>query len=254
MRSRVEMPSPEARQVGAQWVVSLTLPVDGRRLESGPQRARTQKLAEQLAAQALLIQLAEPLQESSVRALTAVDTERLRALNPKGKLFERCAQEKIKLPSFEQKNHPRGQLRRGVLVLAPGQKFCSSWYLAPTGKEAEQGACQELLEAWLAWKGGTLDPSQITGDERVSAAEAPEKNPKMVLNELRQKGEIEGFGFELVEKRGAMHAPSFVMRAWALRDGERIESKEVERSSKRDGEHFAALDLVRRLDPPGDEG
>ncbi|MCU0659498.1 MAG: MBL fold metallo-hydrolase [Polyangiaceae bacterium] len=247
-RIRQEAPEPEFLQEGKGWAAQLSLVLEDRRLESGWQRARNQKVAEQLAAQALMEQLTALQQQLPVRELTPVDTQRLKNSNPKGKLVELCSKFKLKHVVFEQQSHPRGHLRRGVLQLAVGRRSRSSWYLAPSAKEAEQGASEELLNLLWAWKNGTLppellEPGMLQGPEALQT-----KNPKARLNELLQVKKIDGFGFEMVGQKGTIHAPVFEMRAWALRAGERIESASYQATSKREAELQAASSLVVMVD------
>jgi predicted metal-dependent RNase/dsRNA-specific ribonuclease len=247
-RLRQEAPDPEFRQDGKVWTARLSLTFDGTLLESGWQRAKSQKVAEQLAAQALLERVAASQQNLPVRALTPADTQRLKSSNPKGKLVELCAKYKLKQVVFEQQNHTQGQLRRGALQFSAGHRSWSAWYLAPTAKDAEQGASEELLNLLWAWKNGTLSPDQL----EPGVAQGPEalhaKNPKMRLNELMQVKRIEGFGFELVRQKGTIHAPVFEMRAWALQGGARVESPSFDGTSKREGELKAASALVSLLE------
>lgn len=248
MRSRVDMPEPVISRDGMFWQVQLSVRVGENPLESGPQRARNQKNAEQLAARALLERLALLQRELPVRPLTPADLQRLKSTNPKGKLAELCAKYKLKQVVYEQQTHAQGHLRRGALQLSQGRRTWSAWYLASTGKEAEQGASEELLNLMWAWKNGTLDPSQVEPGTPLSPEELSAKNPKSRLNELQQVKRIEGFGFDTAEQRGTAHAPLFGMRAWAIRKGERVESAVFEGVNKREGELKAAAALVALLE------
>lgn len=250
-RSRSEHPIPSFRQEGLLWEAELTLLVDGKPLQSGPQQARNQKNAEQLAARALLAKISEAQKDLSLRVLTPADTQRLRASNPKGKLLELCAKFKLKQPAIEQQTHARGHLRRGALLFSRGRQSWSAWYLAPTAREAEQGACEELLGLLWSWKNGTLEAARVTGGEGVPVAPVTGKNPKSRLNELQQLRQIEGFGFDQVGQKGSPHAPIFVMQCWVVRDGQRHLSQPFEAPNKRDAEVMAAADIVELLEPPG---
>ena len=247
-RLRREAPEPEFLRDGSLWMAQLSLTVEEIRLESGWQRARNQKVAEQLAAQALLERLTARQQELPVRELTPADTQRLKSSNPKGKLTELCSKYKLKQAVFEQQATPRGHLRRGALQFSSGRRSWSAWYLASTGKEAEQGASEELLNLLWAWKNGTLDPSKMEPGAPQGAEALSAKNPKARLNELQQAKQIEGFGLDVVSQRGPDHAPIFALRAWAMKKGERVEGPAKEGVNKRDGELKAAAALVALLE------
>ena len=249
-RSRVEMPEPELSREGRLWLVRLALSIEDERIETEWQRARNQKHAEQLAARALLERLAARQQGLPVRSLTPADTQRLKSSNPKGKLTELCAKYKLKTPVFEQQTHAQGHLRRGALQFSAGRRSWSAWYLAPTAKEAEQGAAEELLTMLWEWKNGSLDPSRMEPGAPQGPEAAATKNPKARLNELQQIRKIEGFGFDLVAQKGSIHAPVFEMRAWAVRKAQRVEGPSFDGTSKREAELKAASALVLLLEEP----
>ena len=62
------------------------------------------------------------------------------------------------------------------------------------------------------------------------------KDPRVQLNEMRQLGLIQGFGFELVEQRGPPHLPIFVMRGYLeTAGGERRHTEPLEAEEQEGG-------------------
>lgn len=249
-RRRVEAPLARFWQEGPRWLAELQLTLDGQTTSSGPQAARNQKIAEQLAARALLDALAQAQTAQAMRPVTPADASRLRASNPKGKLLELCTKYRLSPPVVEHQPHAGGHARRAALQFSRGRQCWSAWYLAPTAREAEQGAHEELLNHLWAWKNGTLDDSLLTPGDAPSAEALAGQNPKSRLNELQQTRQIEGFGFDLVEQKGPPHAPRFVVRGWVVRRGQRFDSTPCEAPTKRDAELLAAADLATLLAPP----
>lgn len=63
----------------------------------------------------------------------------------------------------------------------------------------------------------------------------------MQLNEMRQLGMLAGFGYEVVDRKGAAHQPTFVMRGWVdATDVERAHTETVEAKSRKEGEALLA--------------
>jgi hypothetical protein len=70
----------------------------------------------------------------------------------------------------------------------------------------------------------------------------------MLLNEMRQVGVIEAFGYELIESRGPSHQPTFVMAAWAqMPGGNRVQTDNVAAAARKSAERQAAQLLVEIL-------
>ncbi len=84
------------------------------------------------------------------------------------------------------------------------------------------------------------DATQVTPAGDPAPAATPRrlrgKDPRVQLNEMRQIGLIQGFGFELVEQRGPPHLPIFVMRGYVeTAGGERRYTEPREAKSKKVG-------------------
>jgi dsRNA-specific ribonuclease len=62
---------------------------------------------------------------------------------------------------------------------------------------------------------------------------------------MRQVGFIEDFGYELVERSGPSHQPTFVVAAWAQKSGgDRVQTDKVSAAAKKSAERQAAQLLV----------
>lgn len=252
MRRRLERPEMREQPEDTGWhVVEMELEVDGERVSSGPQRAYTKKVAEQLAAKVLLDSLSS--QEQILEA-TAVDETRQAVLeqqNPKGKLLEFCAQRKLPTPQFEVVAVVGGfrcvaniGLNGGTLETQPFQ--------ATRAKVAEQAAAAELYEQLRSSK--TQRPSRKAAQSAPPAAGASPvaRGPKrpdarMQLNEWRQTKHLVSFGYDLVDHQGPSHQPIFVMTAWAeLPGGDRCTAGPVTAGSKKEAQ-MAAADALRTV-------
>ncbi len=223
--------------------VAMHLRVDGRVLGSGTQWASTRRVAEQLAARALLDALASGEDEGEPgEELTPEDEARVTRANAKGKLLERCVVLRLTPivdvrplvtsggPRFEGSAH---------VVLPSGQEVWSALRRGPTAKGTEHAVAESLLaelEAVRAEAGEDEELPEVGGD------------PRMVLNELRQKGRLRDFGFAVVRTDGPPHAPVFHVGGHAERtNGERVKAEPIAAPSKKVGERLIALRLVRML-------
>lgn len=227
--------------------VAMHLRVDGRVLGSGAQWATTRRVAEQLAARALLDALALSEEESEPdEELTVEDEARVARANAKGKLLERCVVLRLS-PVFDVRPLVTSGGARfeasAHVVLADGREVWSPLRRGPTAKGTEHAVADLLLseleaaraEASAEDDGGDVLP-EVGGD------------PRMILNELRQKGRLREFGFTLVRTEGPPHAPMFHITGHIERnDGERLKAAPVAAPSKKMGERLIALRLVRML-------
>lgn len=183
---------------------------------------------------------AEAPEDAPEEPATTVTEEAARTLrdeNPKGRLVELCAARRWPPPTFEARPTRGGFVARAHVEVPGAGARASGLYAAKQVKQAEQAAASELLEALQ---------SGATTEERVSEP-APRsapgtRDPRAVLNEMRQNGLIEGYGYELVERRGPAHAQEFVVRGWVeARSGERFWTESVAGQNKKDAESIAAV-------------
>jgi len=172
------------------------------------------------------------------------DLSRLQAANPKGHLLEWCARQKWPVPQFQQRANPQGYQVRAVLERDGGERICSAWYVAATLKAAEQASAEEMLE---------ILPSPPAGDQDTVSPVVPESskcesNAAMALNELKQVGILQSFGYEVVQEGGPSHQPVFSIVAWTTtHDGQTWRAAAVRASSKKSGQRLAAESLLEML-------
>jgi dsRNA-specific ribonuclease len=251
MRLRVEPPRIDRLVEGGHHVVRMSLTVEGKTIHSGDQRAVSRKTAEQRAARVLLSRMEETEAEESVRWVEDETAARLKLDNPKGKLLEWCMARKLGAAEFEQRAVPGGFRVRAVLGIR-NNPFVTAWYEASARKVAEQSAASELLERLKESPeprtSGVGDEKRETDSWGPEAGEGGGLDPRMELNELRQTGVIQDFGYEETERSGPSHQPVFTMTAWAiLEDDEKITGGPVRADSKKAAQLAAAGALVDRM-------
>ena len=246
MRARCSNPTTDFSVEGAFHVAVMSWQYDGEELRSEPHRSSSRKLSEQLAARELLAIVERRSGSSDTVEFDEVEGAALQTANPKGKLLEHCARQKLGTPEFVQEPSPRGYAVRAVLL--DGSR--SRAFVSRKLKLAEHAAARELLDILLEGA-----PVQHTnGSDVLAASPAPRnENARMRLNELRQVGIIDDFGYELLERSGPSHQPIFVMGAWATVSGDegRLRGADVRAGSKKDAERVAAEALMDRLREEG---
>ena len=91
------------------------------------------------------------------------------------------------------------------------ERTCSAWYLAATLKAAEQAAAEDMLKIVGSEPAGDQDdlPSKEPEQPRCESSAA------MVLNELKQVGILQCFGYEVASQDGPSHQPVFSIVGWA---------------------------------------
>lgn len=244
-RRRMGAPKLDVSRDGARHVVDMRLQDGTKEFRSGPQRASSRKVAEQLAARALLAQFGTNAEVSSAALVDDDEDAHLRASNPKGRLLELCAQRKLAAPVFTIAATVNGFEGRARVELSSGRAFESASRIAKQARSVEQATAADLL--------GQLGMhlhvrSSAASTNSPVAPIGGGKNPRAVLNELQQAGRLHGFGIELVRHEGPAHKPTFAFQGWALRDGKRLETDIVEASSKKDGTDAAAACLVAMIE------
>jgi dsRNA-specific ribonuclease len=242
-RTRIELPQTASEAQGAFYRVTMSLSYQGETLSSGPQQAASKKAAEQLAAQALLEIVSQRTAATDVSRVSAAEIARLQAANPKGQLWEWCAQKKWPAPRFEQQADLEGYCVRAVLTLDKDESLVSAWHSAATSKVAEQAAAEALLQVLQR---------RPTGDQPEVAATTPEPpagvNAAARLNELKQAGILQSTGYEVIQQDGPSHQPVFTLVAWATTpDGQTSVTAPVSAPSKKAGQRAAAERLLELL-------
>jgi len=241
MRMRIDPPQTETESQGPFFRANMSLRCQGETVVSGPQRAASKKAAEQLAAQVLLEAVSRRVSEADVVSVGEADLLRLQSANPKGQLLEQCAKNRWPAPQFEQHANPQGYQVRAVLDRDNEERACSAWYLAATLKAVEQAAAEDLLKILRSGPAGGPDDIPSGEPERQGC----ELNAAMVLNELKQVGVLQSFGYEVASQDGPSHQPVFSIVAWMTTpDGRTWRSAVVSASSKKSGQRSAAEGLL----------
>ena len=243
-RMRIDPPQTETESEGPFYRATMSLRYQGETIASGPQQAASKKTAEQLAAQALLELVSDRVGVAEVISVNAEDLSRLQSANPKGQLLEWCVKQKWPPPQFQQQANPQGYQVRAVIDEDNRQQTCSAWYLAATLKAAEQAAADDVLKV--------LRSRPASQQDDVSFGEPAQRedalNAAMVLNELKQIGVLQSFGYEVVHEDGPSHQPLFSTVAWATTpDGQTLRTDPVRASSKKSGQRSAAAGLLDLL-------
>jgi dsRNA-specific ribonuclease len=128
----------------------------------------------------------------------------------------------------------------------------SPWFRARTARGAEQAAAAWLLEHAPPVP---LSPEAGAGAPQAQTAASPPvpsgADPRMQLNELRQRGQLRDFGYTAVRTDGPPHQPVFVMQGWAtLADGRRLQTEELAAGSKKAAERELGARLYALVTGP----
>jgi dsRNA-specific ribonuclease len=253
----VELPAFEAAVApGGRRRVEVAIELDGRSYTSGPHEAGSSRLAEQLAARALLAALVEAESAEDAREVDDEVSLRLKRDNPKGRLLERCMSEGLPFPEFPVRPLPAGGFA-GTARLRLGERETveSGRFRAAAAKAVEQAASEDLLERLkdrtpvADSEGGGATEGGAGAESGATAADpAPGPDPRLLLNRYKQTGQLVDFGYELVETRGPAHLPEFVLRGWVeTRDGQRLFSDAVTATNKKEAQRRAAEAIVSLL-------
>ena len=158
--------------------------------------------------------------------------------------MEWCAKKKWPAPQFEQHANPRGYQIRAAINPDNEERTCSVWYLAATLKGAEQAAAADVLKILGSRPASEQDDVSFGATEQQGCG----LNAAMVLNELKQVGILQSFGYEVVNENGPSHQPVFSIIAWTTTpDGQTWRTAPVRGSSKKSGQRSAAEGLLELL-------
>jgi len=202
--------------------------------------------AEQIAAKALLDELAAASEEEPSELVTEEQEAALRLENPKGKLLEHCVVLRL-APVFDVQpvlTSAGNAFEASVsITLSNGDELWSDLRRARSAKAAEQAAAASLLPQVLA---ATVSTSQASPAATMATMDA-----RSALNEIRMRGGLRDYGFVLERMEGPPHAPVFFVKAFALRpSGARVEGPSVSATSKKEAERLAAERLFAELHAP----
>jgi Cft2 family RNA processing exonuclease/dsRNA-specific ribonuclease len=245
--TRCGAPAPEfitADLAGGRCRVEVDLELDGRTFSSGAQEAGSPRVAEQLAARALLASIEEIEDIAEATVIDEEESDRLKAENPKGRLIEACAAAKLPFPEFSVRPLPGGDFAGTARLRAEdGEVIESRPYRAPAAKTVEQGVARDLLDRLPAPRPAGEGDANADGPPTRAGQEA-----RLLLNRYQQTGQIADFGYELLETRGPPHRPEFIVRAFVdTPAGERLFSDEVTAHAKQEAHRRAAEAMVARL-------
>jgi Cft2 family RNA processing exonuclease/dsRNA-specific ribonuclease len=243
-RMRIDPPQTETDLQGPFYRANMSLCYQGETVVSGPRQAASKKAAEQLAAQVLLELVSHRVSAADAIAVGEEDLSRLQSTNPKGQLLEWCAKKKWPAPQFEQHANPQGYQVRAAINRDNEERTCSAWHLAATLKAAEQAAAEDVLKVLGNRPAGEQDNVSFGDPEQQGC----ELNAAMVLNELKQAGILQSFGYEVVNEEGPSHQPVFSIVAWTTTpDGQSWRTAPVRGASKKSGQRSAAEGLLALL-------
>jgi len=223
---------------GGRYRGEVSIELEGRLFTSGEQSAGSERLAEQLAARALLLAIEEAEESAESEQIDEEEYARLRAENPKGRLIEHCASSGLPFPEFGVVPLIKGDFRGTArLSVGPEETIVSRTCRAPTAKLVEQAAAGDLLQR-------VLDRPPVGGGEPA----APRQDARLLLNRYQQTGQIINFGYEQLETRGPSHRPEFIVRAWVeTTRGDRIFSDPVSALAKKEAHRRAAEAIIAYL-------
>jgi dsRNA-specific ribonuclease len=259
MRRRLDRPTMQETTDENGWhVIELEMEIEGKRVSSGPHQASVKKVAEQLAAKALLDCLRD--QEQTVAAVDISEAQRLSVAqqNPKGKLLEFCTQHKLPRPVCKAEVVVDGYRCVATIDLSSSITLQSQPFQATRAKAAEQAAAADLYEKLISWNasrpeatGATMErPAGLSPVASVHAKPTPPRpDARMQLNQWRQQRHLVNFGYDLVAHHGPAHQPVFVMSAWAeLPGGDRRITEQITAGSKKEAQLAAASALHALLE------
>ena len=249
---RIAPPTLRHATSGTRHRVEMELTVGEWELSSGVHWGWSRKVAEQLASRALLDELealgsdepaARPPPSHAERVEQAIgdedifdvdedDAARLRRSNAKGQVYEWCQRQKppVRRPRFTAR-----QARGGVLVRArlETRDLETPWFRAPRRREAEHAAAEALLHL--------LPASDDAPDLDVGAT----ANPRTLLNELVQHGELAACRVDVTGRSGPDHTPRFTAEGHArFPDGSEVRTAPFEGASKREATGAASRALL----------
>jgi Cft2 family RNA processing exonuclease len=202
----------------------------GQIFESGLMIARDDKLAEQMAADAILNAIDAHFQTAVQLVDVRSDEEQIG--NAKGRFLERGTPPRMELLFLP--------MRAGIAASATVKGDSTPFFLASSKKAAEQAVYHHMLGG-----GGENQPKKVES----ALAVAGSGNPKGQLNELKQKRQIDDYGFE-VRTQGPPHQPVFSGRGWLQVDGKKVQTPLLETLSRKAFEHAAASILLEMKAAP----
>jgi predicted metal-dependent RNase/dsRNA-specific ribonuclease len=254
MKEKISLPVYTVISRDGYYFGSAVIVIDTKQLQSSECKALSKKTAEQMASQELLSLIPKSNnvkpeltieEQDDIIDIDAEEKEHLRLCNPKGALFEFCAEHKLDIPSFVYKEQNRLFYAR---IISKSGSFETPWYRSDQKKMAEQGAAGAYL---------TIITVRLQQETKETAADQPEEvsktinagaDPRLQLNNLVQTKQLCSFGYTQISSGTIANQTRFTLCAWAeLPDNSKIESSPKTASSKKEAQYIAAADLLERF-------
>jgi len=245
-RLKIEPPSIKISKINKYYQAIITLNYFGETIVSSPHYASSDKIAEHKASNEIIkiIEQKQLLDKENIIIVKDEDVPSLKANNFKGKLFEWCQANKIKIPTFEKRITAAGYNIKAVLINDDRHNIESKWHAHPNIKIAEHSACKELLSICHKLNKDISPKKEKTQKEDDIII----NDPRSILNHLKQKGEILEFDLSCVTQTGPPHIPIFnIIASAVLPDGTKISTKSLQAHSKKEAQKIAALELINLI-------
>jgi Cft2 family RNA processing exonuclease len=255
MRLKIEFPLTEWGIDGAFHTARMNLSIGGVTHDSGTHHAAERSVAEQLAARELIAQCKSDDLELIGNEMCLIPESQqslLKARNPKGLLIELLTKQRAALPQFDYHVIDSTWCCR-ISLTYNNQQYISGWYQAESKIVAQQGASAQVLEMLQTLQATSIESTSVSAgtseqDTTIGTITTSQHDPRITLNELRQRRHILDYGYFLLGTTGPSHAPVFSVQAWAqFSDQTKTLSHPQQGISKKEAELRAARDLVKMI-------
>jgi Cft2 family RNA processing exonuclease len=248
MKLKIELPSFEIELKDGFYFASTKITLDGKTISSDKCNAISKKTAEQLASEHLLSIIPSTISPSAVGIIddeiVELNDQMIKLYkeeNPKGRLFEFCSKNKIKMPAYFHKVLNGKHL---VKLADHHSAFETKWHSSNVKISAEHGAA----EAFLAHVNSLSVENDKQENSKVDNESVKKTglDPRVVINKFLQTKQILDFGYELTGTEVVNNQPVFAMIAWAiLPDNTRLQTAQFSAQSKKDAQYRASADLLK---------
>lgn len=261
MKHKLEYPRFDIERGDGYHYATAILSVNGTELVSQKWKALSVKTAQQLASEELLrtvdggrrTENAEGWEQKSendvisekIIEVESAAYEQLKISNFKGKLFEFCSVNKIKIPSFICQTASGKHL---VKIHDHRSYFETDWYSSPVkiiSQQAAAGAFLEFLNKTLSSLDTQAGSENVDTDSIIVQNRKTTSDPRNIINKLLQTKEVIDFGYTVIGAEQVNNQTFFSVTAWAvLPDKTRIESPVISAMSKKDAQYQCASKLL----------
>jgi Cft2 family RNA processing exonuclease/dsRNA-specific ribonuclease len=255
MKRKIPFPVFEVTVDNGYHYAVAKLVIGDKEIVSKQYRAMAKKSSEQLAAEDLLAQLPSDATTTTVYADTNADYqeeiieidnqggEHLRSDNHKGKLYEFCAANKIRVPALHHKNQSGMYL---VKLKDRRSTFETAWFSSSSKIVSEQAASEAFLSHVKADQ--ERESFKNNGDTETDRSDKTGSDPRPIINKLVQTKQILDFGYDLKNTEQVENQTLFTVCAWAiLPDNTRIESPCHSALSKKEAQYRAASEILKKI-------